>query len=83
MDDLQFYIFYNSISVISGQWKVDNKRLCALEPCSGLKRFLHSVGLEPGTARSAGQCLLPVHPLLQHCIIGAASERPCYLRITK
>ena len=32
MDDLQFYIFFNSISVISGQCKGDNKRLCAMEP---------------------------------------------------
>ena len=25
---MQFYILFNSISVISGQWKVDNERLC-------------------------------------------------------
>ena len=29
MDDLQFYILFNSISVISGQCLDDNERLCA------------------------------------------------------
>ena len=28
MDDLQLYALFNSISVISGQWVDDNKRLC-------------------------------------------------------
>ena len=28
---MQFYILFNSISVISGQWEVDNERLCAME----------------------------------------------------
>ena len=32
MDDLQFYIFFNSISVISRWWVGDNERLCAIEP---------------------------------------------------
>ena len=32
MDDLQFYILVNSISVISGQWADDNERLYAMEP---------------------------------------------------
>ena len=27
MDDLQLYILFNSISVISGQWVKDNERL--------------------------------------------------------
>ena len=31
MDDLQFYILFNSISVISGRWEVGNERLCAME----------------------------------------------------
>ena len=29
MDDLQFYVLFNSFSVVSGQWEVDNERLCA------------------------------------------------------
>ena len=31
MDDLQFYVLFNSISVISGQCLDDNERLCAME----------------------------------------------------
>ena len=31
----------------------DNERLCALEPCSHLKRVLPSTSLEPGGTRSA------------------------------
>ena len=33
MNDLGFYVLFNSISVIPGQWADDNKRLCAMEPC--------------------------------------------------
>ena len=39
MDDLLFYILFNSVSVISGRWEVDNERLCAMELCLGLRRF--------------------------------------------
>ena len=31
LDDLKFYFLFNSISVISGQWEVDNDRLGAME----------------------------------------------------
>ena len=31
MDDMRFYVLFNSISVISGRWKVDNGRLCAMK----------------------------------------------------
>ena len=31
MDDLRFYVLFNSISVILRQWEVDNERLCAME----------------------------------------------------
>ena len=31
MDDMRFYVLFNSISVISGRWKVDNERLCAMK----------------------------------------------------
>ena len=27
MDDLRFYVLFNSVSVISGRWEVDNERL--------------------------------------------------------
>ena len=57
MDDLLFYILFNSISVISGQWADDNDRLCTVEPRLNLKRSPPETGLEPGTARSLGQRL--------------------------
>ena len=56
IDDVQFYLLFNSISVISGQWVGDNERLCAVEPHLQLKRSLLHAGLESGTARLAGQC---------------------------
>ena len=31
MDDMRFYVLFNTISVISGRWKVDNERLCAMK----------------------------------------------------
>ena len=31
MDDLRFYVLFNSISVISGRYLDDNERLCAME----------------------------------------------------
>ena len=43
MDDLRFYVLFNSISVISGRWDGDTERLYAMEP-----RFR----LEPGAART-------------------------------
>ena len=57
IDDLQFYILFNNVSIISGQWENDNERLCSVKHCLRSKRFLPSAGLEPGTARSAGQRL--------------------------
>ena len=38
MDDLQIYILFNSISVISGQWEVDNE-MCAMILPLRLRRF--------------------------------------------
>ena len=32
MDDLRFYILFNSISVTSGGWVDNNERLCAMAP---------------------------------------------------
>ena len=45
MDDLQFYVLFDSISVISGRWQVDNERLCATELCLQLRRFHLERGL--------------------------------------
>ena len=57
MDDMCLYVIFNSISVISGRWAGENKRLCAMELRLRLKNFPHQAGLEPGTARSVGQRL--------------------------
>ena len=39
MDVLQFYDLFNSVSVISGRWEVDNERLCAMKLRLRLRRF--------------------------------------------
>ena len=49
MDELRFYVLFNSISCISGQWTGDNKRSCAMEPRLRLKRSPQRVSSYPGT----------------------------------
>ena len=39
MDELRFYVLFNSISVTSGQWADDNERLCAMKSRLRLRRF--------------------------------------------
>ena len=39
MDDLRFYVLFNSISVLSGRWANDNELLCAMEPRLQLKKI--------------------------------------------
>ena len=39
MDDLRFYVLFNSNSVISGRCLDDNERLCAMELRLRLRRF--------------------------------------------
>ena len=39
MDNLRFYVFFNSIPVISGRCSDDNGRLCAMELRLRLRRF--------------------------------------------
>ena len=39
MDDLRFYVLFNSISVISGRCLDDNERLCAMGLRLRLRRF--------------------------------------------
>ena len=48
MDDLLFYILFNSISVISGRFEIDNERLCAMEPCLRLAKFRLERGSNAG-----------------------------------
>ena len=39
MDDVQFYVSFNLISVISGCCEGDNERVCEMEPRLRLKDF--------------------------------------------
>ena len=57
MDDLRFYVLFNSIRVISGRWVDDNERLCAMKPHLQLKRSSPQAGPELTTARLVGQRL--------------------------
>ena len=49
IDDIQFYVLFNSISDISGRWKVDNERLCAMEQRSftydsmNIQLYIHTI----------------------------------------
>ena len=47
MDDLRFYVLFNSFSVISEQWADDNERLCAMEPGLRLERVRLQRGSNP------------------------------------
>ena len=42
MDDLVFYVPFNSISVISGQWKDEQERFCAMKRHLGSGRIVPS-----------------------------------------
>ena len=57
MDDLRFYVLFNSVSVISRQRTDDNERLYAMEPRLRLNRSPPQAGIEAGTARSVDQRL--------------------------
>ena len=49
MNDLRFYVLFNSISVTSGRYLDDNERLCAMELRLRLKRiFSIPAGIELG-----------------------------------
>ena len=45
MEGLRFYVLFNSILFISGQWAYDNEKLCAMEPRLRLKRSRSHAGL--------------------------------------
>ena len=49
MDELGFYILSDSISVISGRWKGELERLCAMKCHLGSERFSPPAGFEPAT----------------------------------
>ena len=45
----QFYVLFNSISIISGRLEGDNEKLCAMKSSLQLKRSPPEAGLEPTT----------------------------------
>ena len=53
MDDLPFYILFNSVSIISGQLEIDNERLCAMNSIY----FPPTAGLESLTAKTGKPAL--------------------------
>ena len=63
MDDLRFYVLFNSILVIAGLWVGDNERLCTIQPSLQLKKSLSQVGLEVrGPGSSVGKVLASTLP---------------------
>ena len=60
MGVLQFYVLFNSVTVISGRWEVGNESLCAVELRLRLRRFRLERGSNSGTASSVGQRLTNV-----------------------
>ena len=57
MDDLRFYVLFNSISVILGRCADNSERLCAMATPLTVEKISPRAGIEPGTARSGGQRL--------------------------
>ena len=51
-DELRFYVPFNCISVISGQWKGKHERPCAMKCRLASERISPSAGFEPETLRS-------------------------------
>ena len=49
MDELGFYVHFNSISVISRQWNGEHERLCATKRLLGSGRISPTAGFEPAT----------------------------------
>ena len=56
MDDMRFYVLFNSVSVISGRCMDDNERLCAMILRLRLRRYTSSEDRTRFT-RSIGQRL--------------------------
>ena len=52
-DGFGLYILFNSISVISGQWKGEHEGLCAMKCPLGSERISPSVEFEPEKVGSA------------------------------
>ena len=49
MDELRFSVPFNSISFMSGWWKVEHEKLCAMKRRLGSEIISPPAGLEPET----------------------------------
>ena len=67
MDDLRFYILFNSISVISGRLTGDKERLCAMKFRLRLKKLPPPAGLKEAPEKRLRE--MNISCLLQQNII--------------
>ena len=49
MDEMQFNVPFNRISFISGRWKGEHEKLCAMKRCLGSEIISPPAGLESET----------------------------------
>ena len=49
MQEVRFNVPFNSISVISGRWKGEHEKLCAMKRRLGSEKILPPAGFKPGT----------------------------------
>ena len=64
MDDLQFYVLFNNISVISGRWADDTEGLCAMKPRLRSRRFRLQRGLNSGRLDQGASAKITELPVL-------------------
>ena len=57
MDNLRFYVLFNSISVISGRWAGNKERLCVMDPRLRFTRYPSQAGIKHVSAIATGQRL--------------------------
>ena len=55
MDDLRFYVLFNSFLFISGR-SADDERLCAMETPFRIDKISPRAGIKPGTANPLSYC---------------------------
>ena len=84
MDNLGFYVLFNSISVISGRWISDSEMLYTMAPGLRSERFASQAGIELETARSEGyerstQSRLKNCVCVCVCVVGRRVTRFFYL----
>ena len=73
MNGLRFYGLFNSTSVISGQWKGDNEKLCAIEPHLRLKGFSTRADIDEVTRAETNVQEKVVHSSIVGTLYGEAA----------